>query len=237
MVEGLIEQGVAYCKNGDFAKGVELFDKALAVSPKDLVALSNRARALSRIDRLEDSLKDFEKLVDLQPANAQFVGDYAVALHLNNRDNDAAEAFDKALSLEPENPYRYSSRAFFKDRIGDHEGALADYDQCIAMDPEDAIALNNRGMVEEKLGYKERSKKSFDRSNKLMGYDPEAKAKKESDVQTASGIGEKSSNKFQAPKFEGDTPPTRWGVIKSVFTKEGFKDFVQFSKGLVQKKD
>ncbi len=237
MVEGLIEQGVAYCKNGDFAKGVELFDRALAVSPNDLVALSNRARALSRIERLEDSLIDFEKLVDLQPTNAQFVGDYAVALHLNDRNDDAAEAFDKALSLEPENPFRYSSRAFFKDRIGDYEGALADYDHCIAMDPEDAIALNNRGMVEEKMGYKERSKKSFDQSNQLMGYDPKAKAKKESDVQASNSSGEKSGPNLQAPKFESEVPPTRWGVIKSVFTKEGFKDFVQFSKGLVQKKD
>ena len=228
MVEGLIEQGVAYCKNGDFAKGVELFDKALAVSPKDLVALSNRARALSRIDRLEDSLKDFEKLVDLQPANAQFVGDYAVALHLNNRDNDAAEAFDKALNLEPENPYRYSSRAFFKDRIGDHEGALADYDQCIAMDPEDAIALNNRGMVEEKLGYKERSKKSFDRSNKLMGYDPEAKASAKAEITNPTPTQKGEESPTAKPIFQSKPPTTRWGVIKSVFTKEGFKDFLRF---------
>lgn len=232
MVEKWIAAGVEKCRAGKFEEGVAAFDKALAQSPNHLEGLANRARALSRVGRLEDSLADFEQLVALQPANAQFVGDMAVALHLNERNEEAATAFDKALALEPQNPYRYSSRAFFKDRIGDYEGAIADYEKCIAMDPEDAIALNNKGLVEEKLGYKERSKKSFDRSNQALGYKPRENFNDQS-----------PKSKSEEPSITSEivnpkSPETRWEVVKTLFTKEGFKDFVSFSGGLLRgKKD
>lgn len=236
MVEKLIEQGVQSCSNAKFEEGVKFFDKALTESPDNLLALSNRARALSRVGRLQDALADFRRLIELQPVNAQFIGDYAVALHLNDRNDEAHQMFDKALALEPQNPYRYSSRAFFKDRIGDSEGALADYDKCIALDPEDAIALNNRGLVEEKLGYKEKAKKSFDQSNKLVGYEP--KEASQPDDQTPGS--QKASTKdtggiTAADGTSSNQPTTRWEVVKSVFTKDGFKDFVSFSKGLIKK--
>ncbi|MCE7995513.1 MAG: tetratricopeptide repeat protein [Roseivirga sp.] len=230
MVDKLIEQGVQSCRDAKFEEGVKFFDKALKSSPNHLLALSNRARALSRVGRLADALSDFKQLIQLQPANAQFMGDYAVALHLNDKNDEAGLMFDKALALEPQNPYRYSSRAFFKDRIGDTEGALADYDQCITLDPEDAIALNNRGLVEEKLGYKDKANKSFDQSNKLVGYEPKG---------TSNSIAQGSNVDLQIPNSNDeattDAPTTRWEVVKSVFTKEGFRDFVKFSAGLIKK--
>ena len=107
------------------------------------------------------------------------------------------------------------------------------------MDPEDAIALNNKGLVEEKLGYKEKSKLSFDRSNELVGYEPErnlpgqASSKKQipNPKSLESGLGSKSEE-----LNESRDPETRWEVIKTVFTKEGFKDFVKFSGELIRGK-
>lgn len=225
MVELLVEKGIEACKTDDFKKGVELFNKALKEDSKNIPALYNRARALSKIHKLEDALNDFEELVQLQPANATFIGDYAVALHLNGKNKEAEMAFDKSLELEPQNPYRWSSRAFFRDRIGRSQEAIQDYEKAIELDPEDAIALNNKGLIEEKLGYQERSKKSFDQSNKIIGYEP--KEGEQASLPT-SGI----------PKKESQEILTRWKVIKSVFTKEGFKDFSQFTiNKLTKRKD
>ncbi len=219
MVDSIVEKGIKACQASDFKKGVELFTEALKENPLHTKALYNRARALSKIERLEDALKDFEQLVKIEPSDATFIGDYAVALHLNNKDEEALVQFYRALELEPKNPYRWSSLGFFKDRIGKSQEALSDYEKAIALDPEDAIALNNKGLIEEKLGYQERSKKSFDQSNKLVGYNPS----------------EKSANKTRnaPPTFKpqpSQEKATRWGIIKSVFTKEGFKDFSQFTK-------
>lgn len=225
MVELLVEKGIAACKADDFKKGVELFNKALKEDAKNIAALYNRARAFSKIHKLESALLDFEQLVKLQPDNATFIGDYAVALHLNGKNEEAERAFEKSLELEPENPYRWSSRAFFRDRIGRSQEAIEDYEKAIELDPEDAIALNNKGLIEEKLGYQERSKKSFDQSNKIIGYEPKEE-------------GQAPPPRSSVPKKESQEILTRWKVIKSIFTKEGFKDFSQFTiNKLTKRKD
>ena len=95
---------------------------------------------------------------------------------------------------------------------------MIDYEKAVALDPEDAIAFNNKGLIEEKLGHKKKSNESFDKSNEVMGYEPK--------LQKAP---EKAHNVIK------QTPPlqlTRLGIIKSVFTKDGFKEFKQFSRKL-----
>ena len=155
-----------------------------------------------------------------------------MALHLNNLDDEALAQFNLALSLEPQNPYRYASRAFYYDRIGKLEESIKDYEKTIELDPEDAIALNNKGLVEEKLGYQEKAKKSFDRSNKIMRYDP-AKSSAFEDAKTQANNAQSTSSN---PTTETSQFENKWDVAKSIFTKDGFKDFLKFSKGVFRKK-
>jgi tetratricopeptide (TPR) repeat protein len=208
-------------------KGVDCCEKALEKDKQNTLALHNRARALSRIGKIKLALVDFKALTIQSPQNASFIADYAVALHLDDQNEQAALLFEQALALEPTNPYRYASRAYFKDRTGDFEGAIQDYEKAIELDPEDAISLNNKGLIEEKLGYKERANKSFDKSNTLVGYNPAEKAKEKHSAPNFSQV-QKTSSKDQN---------NRWTIIKSVFTKEGFKDFASFTKTLITKKD
>lgn len=218
MTDTLVKEGIKACQSDDFEKGVELFDQALAKDPKNIEAIYNRARALSKLSKLKEALIDFELLVSLQPANATFIGDYAVALHLNEKNDEAKIQFDQALKLEPKNPYRWSSRAFFRDRTGNSKEAITDYEKAIELDPKDAIALNNKGLIEEKLGYMERSKSSFDRSNKIVGYKPKTGTPNEQ-IRSTSKTTTKEAEKL-----------TCWKVVKSVFTKDGFNDFMHFTK-------
>jgi tetratricopeptide (TPR) repeat protein len=226
-IEALVRKGVECCENAEFEQGVKYFDKALAKDSQHTLALHNRARALSRIGKMKLALVDFKALTIQFPQNASFIADYAVALHLDNQNEQAVLLFEQALALEPTNPYRYASRAYFKDRTGDSEGAIQDYEKAIELDPEDAIALNNKGLIEEKLGYKERANKSFDKSNSIVGYNPSEKAKEKKSAPNFSQV-QKPSSKEQNK---------RWAIIKSVFTKEGFKDFTSFTKTLIEKKD
>jgi len=215
-MEDLVEIGVNACKAGNFDEAVGHFTKAIAKDAKNISALYNRARAYSKIDELDKALLDFEKLTEITPDNATFIGDYAVALHLCEMDEKAELHFELALKLEPENPYRYSSRAFYKDRMGDSKGAIKDYEKAIELDPEDEIAYNNKGLIEEKLGYKEKAEKSFKRSNKIMGYEPKS--------------GDRIEKVEKPKKIE-----SKMDVLKSLTTKNGFKDFLKFSKNLFNK--
>lgn len=215
-MEDLVEIGVNACKAGNFEEAVGHFTNALAKDEKSIPALYNRARAYSKIERLDKALLDFETLTEISPDNATFIGDYAVALHLSEMDEKAEMHFELALKLEPKNPYRYSSRAFYKDRKGDFKGAIKDYEKAIELDPEDEIAYNNKGLIEEKLGYKEKAEKSFKKSNKIVGYEPKS--------------GERIETKEKPKKIE-----TKMDVIKSLTTRNGLKDFLSFSKDLFTK--
>lgn len=217
-----IEKGIEACRSGAFEKGVEYFSEALEKDATNIDALYNRARALSKTGQLVKSLNDFKIITEILPSNASYIGDYAVSLHLNNKNDEAAQQFELALSLEPTNPYRYSSRAFFKDRTGDLEGAIIDYEKAVELDPEDAIALNNKGLVEEKLGYQDKAKQSFSKSNDLVGYKPDQKEVESKEPVTS----------MQEPVNQ----QSHATVIKSIFTKEGFKEFTKFSVDLVKGK-
>lgn len=229
MTADLISRGIAACKENDFEKGVKLFTKALETGEFQTEALYNRARAFAKLDKQKESLSDFAKLKELNPVNASYIGDYAVSLHLNNENDKAGKEFELALSLEPENPYRHSSMAFFKDRIGDFEGAVAAYEKAIELDPEDAIALNNKGLIEEKLGRKQKSIESFNKSNKLVGYEPEKKDL----TKEVPSISDSSSN---SSTQDSPNPQTMTEVVKSLLTKEGFNDFMRFTKDIFKKK-
>jgi len=226
MTADLINRGIAACKENDFAKGVELFTQALTKGEYKTEALYNRARAFAKLEQQEKSLSDFKALKALAPNNASFIGDYAVSLHLNNKNEQALEEFELAAKLEPENPYRFSSLAFFKDRIGDHEGAVEAYEKAIELDPEDAIALNNKGLIEEKIGRKQASIESFNKSNKIVGYEPEKK-----------DLAEQTSEMPKVQIRESQRMETKADVLKSLFTKEGFKDFLSFTKDIFKKKN
>jgi len=220
IMSDLIEKGITACKAGQFDEGVKYFSKAVDKDPSDLVALHHRTRALSKIERLEDALLDFDRLVELAPNNAMFIGDYAVALHLSDQNEKAEMHFELALKLEPENAYRYSSRAFYKDRMGDLKGAIKDYEKAIELDPDDEISFNNKGIIEEKLGYKEKANKSFAKSNKLVGYELKSIEKNE-------GVEKKNIH---------NSPQTKKEIIRSLTTKKGMKDFLQFTTKLFRGK-
>ncbi len=224
MTTDLIHSGIAACKNEAFDEGVDLFTKALDLEPRSIEALYNRARAYAKLGQLIQSLEDFKQLVEIEPNNANYIGDYAVSLHLNKKDDEALLQFEKAIAIDSKNPYRYSSLAFFKDRTGNPEEAIAAYEKAIALDPEDAIALNNKGLIEEKIGRQQASKESFKQSNELIGYEP----KSESNVDNQQL---NKSQTIQRQSFE-----TKADIFKSLLTKDGFSDFLKFTKDIFRKK-
>jgi Tfp pilus assembly protein PilF len=149
-----------------------------------------------------------------------------------NRNEEALSEFDRAVNLDPKNPYRYSSRAFFKDRTSDLAGAIEDYEIAIALDPEDAVSLNNKGIVEEKLGYIAKSKKSFEKADQLIGYDPQAIKQTESnkfDAGSSPISGEKTKKMDLSYYFQ-----TLTSIVQDPKSR---RDFVGFLKTLISGKN
>lgn len=191
------------------------------------------------------AIEHFTLAIQEDSNNVECYAERAVA-YLNTNQFDLS-MFDmhRCIEMEPNNSYRYSCRAFLKAKIGDTEGAIADYEMAVKLDPEDAIAYNNLGLVQETKGFRVQAQKSFEKSNELIGYNPnrfdEGELKKETPKKVSSEIDKKdqqsaetmqpiaeSNSSFQV-QSEESANPSKGQIAKSVFTsRSGFKDFWQF---------
>ncbi len=128
--------------------------------------------------------------------------------------------FNRLIELENNNPFYYACRAFIKSGLKDINGAIQDYQTTIKLDPEDAIAHNNLGLLQEQFNYKSAAEKSFERSNEILGYNPNRYDESKRDLPSKL-VNEE--NPIQEPK--------KSEIAKAVFTnKSVFKEFVQFIK-------
>lgn len=191
------------------------------------------------------AIEHFTLAIVEDPNNVECYAERAVA-YLNTNQFDLS-MFDmhRCIEMEPNNSYRYSCRAFLKAKIGDTEGAITDYEMAVKLDPEDAIAYNNLGLVQETKGFRVQAQKSFEKSNELIGYNPnrfdEGELKKDNPKKnTAEEIDKQNqlATDSTQPVAEADssaeirleeTSPSKGQIAKSVFTtKLGFKDFWKF---------
>ncbi|MBK7129317.1 MAG: tetratricopeptide repeat protein [Crocinitomicaceae bacterium] len=175
------------------------------------------------------AIEHFTLAIQSDQSKVEFYAERAVA-YLNIEQFDLS-MFDmnRCIELEPINSYRYACRAFLKSRMGDHHGAIADYEHAVKLDPDDAISYNNLGLVQEALGYMQQAQKSYEKSNKLVGYNPKRfdEGNKDNSNNKEDNSSEKSPNQTEQP-----TAPLKSShVAKSVFTtRAGFKDFFAFIK-------
>jgi len=225
------EVGIALYKEGKFEEALSVFNKLISKSEKSAELHLFRGRILSRLGKTNEALDDFDLIVEIDPYNTNYISDRAVVLHLLKKDEEALTEFDRAANLDPKNPYRYSSRAYFKDRIGDLKGAIEDYEKAIELDPEDAVSYNNKGLVEEKLGYKERSKKSLDKADNLVGYQP--------DIQETTPATPNQKTESSKENLETEvklTPSYYLKIVTSLFyDSKTRKEFKKFIKGVFRK--
>jgi len=172
--------------------------------------------------------KDFDgalvllnKILDASPQHDEALYERGVLFTNQKKLDLALFDFNKLIETAPSNPFYYSCRAFIKTGLKDTDGAIKDYQYAIKLDPDDAITHNNLGLLQEQSGYQLQAEKSYERSNEVIGYNPnrydEGTVKS---VETSAG-----------PINDIDEMSTKSKVIKSVFTKKtSFKEFLAFIK-------
>lgn len=250
-----IQEGKQLLENGQFEKAIDTLTIQITSNPNDVQAIYLRGIASRRLNKLNDSLKDFNKAISLSAFHAELYSDRGITYHMMQDGEAALRDFDKAVELEPENPYRYSSRAYIKDHHKDSKGAIADYEKAIELDPEDEISRNNLGLILERMGKIKEAKKNFMISDKLLKkkgkyvendefkdiVKEELEIKKSADGKVSFKSAEKK--KALQEKEEKESKETKltvsgyFGVLKSIFTsKDEFNSFLDFIKSLFSKK-
>lgn len=111
----IIERARFYFVDKDFTTAICLLQKALHLSPNDVVIHMNIAAALINLDRNEEAIHHFEQAARIEPDNVdrhQDLGNMYVKL---NRKLEALPSYKEILRIEPNHPVKHLVAAFLGD--------------------------------------------------------------------------------------------------------------------------
>lgn len=137
-------------------------DRALALRPKDPIALFFRARVFQEAGRRHDSLRDYSEAVRIHPRFAAGWINRGIVLDELGRFQEAIADYTRALELPRHRKAAYFNRGRAKQSSGDLDGALEDYGSALALDPGLAPALNNRAAILVDRGKLEEAMRDLD---------------------------------------------------------------------------
>ena len=147
--------GLIYFNAGDMRHALAWFDRALALRPSFLEALSARAIVLQRLGQPQDALESFEEILNLQPRDAETLFNTGVILQSLGRMTDALAAYEDALRWSPAHCEALTNRGALLERFGRLDEAFACFDAIDTIRPGDSSNLFNKGSVLQKLGRNE----------------------------------------------------------------------------------
>ncbi len=217
----LLEQGKELFNNAQYEKVIEVLSIFLSNNINHADALYYRAISYRKIGDFKSSIVDFTAILKKLPEEASIYSERGVSYFHNKQIDLALKDMDKAVEFEPNNPYRYSSRAYIL-AYKDVDAAILDYKKAIELDPKDEIAYNNLGLLEENSGRFKEAKENFNKSNEIIGYEPNKSNQKTTEKEVISSATIKE--------------PTLGSIIKSIFTSTAArKDLWNFVKKIFGK--
>lgn len=99
----LNDEAVELAEHGRNKEALPLYDRALALSPKDDQILSNRALTLADLWMSEKAIQDANELVRRHPLSTEFLALRGTINFHFNRDKEGRADYRKAIGLDPDN--------------------------------------------------------------------------------------------------------------------------------------
>ncbi|HOU13909.1 MAG TPA: tetratricopeptide repeat protein [Anaerolineae bacterium] len=166
----LMKQGTVQPIQGDPARAIAAFDKAIQQDPGNAKAYYARGHAYVASDNLTAAIHDFDKALDLftDPCEQSNVcSDRGIAYARQGNLRAARADFDKAIELNPANHNAYNNRAHVYTFQGDFVKAIADYNKAAEMNPGFPDTYNNRGSTYKLQGDLAAALADFDKAIEL----------------------------------------------------------------------
>lgn len=144
--EELVRSGVARCSKGEFAKGVELLEKALHLHPENGTAWYNLGGARLVTGNLEKAKEAFEKTLSIYPEHEPArMQKGIVELRLSLLD-DAEKTFSALVEQNPQNPDAWYHLGDIFARKEDPKEAVRAFQKTLELHPEHDRAKYNLGV-------------------------------------------------------------------------------------------
>ena len=123
------------------------YDRALAVTPRDLAVLLNKGRSMMILGRDAEALTCFDQLLAINPRVELAWLNKGNLLATSGRHEDAVSCFDQVIAINSTNADAHNNKATSLAALGRREEALASCDRALEADPRHADAWVGKGAV------------------------------------------------------------------------------------------
>lgn len=156
--------GVIEIQSKNALAAIDLFDRAIALSPGNAAFFSNRGAALKELGRLDEALASLENALALQPHYAEALNNRGLVLQDLERLGEALASFERAIATKSDYAEAFYNRGNVLTglkRLGD---AVASYDRALSIRSHYPEALYNRGRALTDLNRFDEALASFNRA-------------------------------------------------------------------------
>ncbi|HEY0851753.1 MAG TPA: tetratricopeptide repeat protein [Bradyrhizobium sp.] len=145
--QGYASQGQVLARSGKADEALAQFEKALALDPYNVQALTGRGLIHQGEKRHAEAVEDFTAVHGLVPQRADPLVARATSYLALDKIKEAASDLDEAVQSEPNNGPAWSTRGLAYERLGDKKQAAACYNRALAIRPRDDAARTGLARV------------------------------------------------------------------------------------------
>ena len=149
-------------------------NRALALKPLYILALSRRGLTYKQLNLSEQANKDFEQVLQILPQDHEDWTGRAISLSELGRHEDSLAACEKAISIKSDYHLAWLNKGCALSDLGRYEEAIASYDNALKIKPDSPDAWVNRGVTLFDLGRLEEAIASCDNALKFKPDYPNA---------------------------------------------------------------
>ena len=163
----LQKEGKAAYTKKEYAKAIELLQKALEADPKLAEANIDLGLALRQSEKFEDAIAAYTKAIELDPYHDTVYAERAYALFELNRDEEAEKDLLKQIEVAPFKDWSYGRLAQLRDRQGRYLDAAELYTKALAIDGNDVSRWLDAGWAYARGGKPEESRRAYEKAKSL----------------------------------------------------------------------
>jgi tetratricopeptide (TPR) repeat protein len=131
---------------GKYAEAITYYDQALAIEPRNTVAMCGKGVALNALGNYSEALTVLDQAIVISPGYAKAWYEKGVALDGLGRYDEAIVAYDKALEIYPAYGYlAYYGKANALASLGRYGEAIPLYDKALSLEPRYAEPWAKKG--------------------------------------------------------------------------------------------
>jgi predicted O-linked N-acetylglucosamine transferase (SPINDLY family) len=168
--EALLNQGLLFFQQKQFALALARFDSLIAVHPANLEARVNRAMALAALERENEAIAELDPVIEMAPDNTPAHAARASVLCQMGRWDAALSSADQVLRLAPGDAQTHLARGHVLFGLKQFEQALASYEKAAALRRHFAEAHHHGAAALLSLN---RRQAALEHCNQALSIDPD----------------------------------------------------------------